>query len=300
VLATFTPRPPLQQHWAQLQPVALEIMARSRVRGPSAFRKNLTHVGYFLLWASQQGLPVTAETLTRAHTDEYTRIGMPHTAEKSRSDRRARLRWLADQVNPHQAPDRGVTVARPSVKAPYTETELTQLIRVALSQPTREKARHAALCIGLGAGAGLDGPDLRGLRAEHITDEDGKGLTVHVPGAKGRTVPVLRRFEPLVRRGVTGIEPGQLLLGHVPDRRNITGNALSAVVALGHCPRLEQSRLRSTWLVTLLAEAVPLGILLEAAGLRSARTLPDLLAYLPPADPELWERSLRGTAGSKL
>ena len=45
--------------------------------------------------------------------------------------------------------------------------------------------------------------------------------------------------------------------------------------------RIEQSRLRATWLARLMTAAVPLQVVLTAAGLRSARTLADLLPHLP-------------------
>lgn len=294
LLDGFQPRRELGDQWPRLRPVVEEVMTRSRIRTRNSFHKYLTHVGYFLVWAGAQGLPVDPATVVRTHVDEYCRVGMPTSSEKSRADRRARLRWLADQVNPSQAPDRGVPVARPSIKPPYTIAEMAHLVRVASTQPSAEKARQASLCIGLGAGAGLDAPDLRRLRREHITDDASGGLTVHVPGGNPRNVPVMHRYATLVRYGVAGIDPGQLLLGRVEERRNITGHAMAELVTLGDCPRIEQSRLRATWLATLMSQPVPLGVLLNAAGLRSARTLPDLLPYLPTADPCDASQALRG------
>jgi hypothetical protein len=273
-------------------------MTRSRIRTRNSFHKYLTHVGYFLVWADGQGLPVVTATVVRTHTDEYCRAGMPTSSEKSRADRRARLRWLADQVNPGQAPDKGVPVARPSIKPPYTEAEMAQLLRVLSTQPSAEKARQAALCVGLGAGAGIDAPDLRHLRREHISDDATGGLTVRVIGRNPRSVPLMHRYAPLVRCGVAGLKPGQLLLGRFEERRNITGHAMAGVVALGDCPRIEQSRLRATWLATLMSQPVPLGLLLNAAGLRSARTLPDLLPYLPTINATDASSALRGTRGA--
>lgn len=289
----FLPRPPLAAQWPQLRPVVVEVLARSQIRGTDSFRKYLTHLGYFLAWAHGQGLPVAADTVVRHHTEEYTRVGMSDSSAKSRADRRARLRWLADQVNPQQTPDKGITVPRPTIKPPYSEPEMSQLVRVALTQPTAERSRKAALCIGLGAGAGLDSADLRGLRAAHIHDRGEDGVTIQVPGRTPRTVPVLARFEDLVRHGCNDMPRDALLLGRVEDRRNLAANALADVIVLGQCPRIEQSRLRSTWLATQLRAAVPLAALLQAAGLRSARTLPDLLPYLPPLHPADAERALR-------
>ena len=48
---------------------------------------------------------------------------------------------------------------------------------------------------------------------------------------------------------------------------------------------IEVNRLRATWLVAAMCAQVPLGPLLAAAGLRSARSLTDLLAHCPAPDP---------------
>jgi hypothetical protein len=48
---------------------------------------------------------------------------------------------------------------------------------------------------------------------------------------------------------------------------------------------IEASRLRNTWLVAAMCAPVPLADLLRAAGLRTARTIGDLLPYCPDADP---------------
>lgn len=293
-LTRFQPGPPLNREWDRLRPVIADVMARSSIRGADSFRKYLTHLGYFLLWADDQGLPLTAVTVARVHTDEYARIGMPGSSEKSRADRRARLRWLADQVNPGQAPDKGVPVSRPTIRPPYTDHELSQVIRTALIQPTPGQTRRATICVGLGAGAGLDSADFRGLRGEHVVDSGRDGIVVRIPGRSARTVPVRRAFESLVRTGMTGRAPDQLLLGRVEDRRNLAANSLADIVALGGCPRIQQSRLRATWLAALLRQPVPLDVLLTAAGLRSARTLPDLFPHLEPVAPNARAAWLRG------
>lgn len=299
VLAGFHPGPPVGTIWPRLRPLAGDILPRAGVRGADSFRKQLTHLGHFYVWAEGQGLPISAETLVRRHVDEYTRIGMPASSPKSRADRRARLRRLADKIHPAQAPGAGspgVEVARPTVRPPYTDREVAALVRTAWNQPTAERTRKAALCIGLGLGAGLDSRDFRGLRVAHIQDERA-GVTVHVPGTIARSVPVRVEFVDLVRRGLEGRESDDLVLGRVEDRRNLCANALADVVVLGRCPRIEQSRLRSTWLAALLRQPVRLDVLMAAAGLKTARTLPDLIPHIEPPDPGETIRSLRGTGG---
>jgi len=106
------------------------------------------------------------------------------------------------------------------------------------------------------------------------------GITIEVPEPNPRSVTVLREFEDLVRIGLGDLKPHALLLGRKEDRRNLAARAIGDAVVLGDVPHIEQSRLRATWLARLMAAPVPLAVLLSAAGLRSARTLVDLLPHL--------------------
>jgi len=63
----------------------------------------------------------------------------------------------------------------------------------------------------------------------------------------------------------------------VRNRKNIAGEITSRVVALGKdAPHIEASRLRTTWIAELMGEAIPVQVILHAAGLKGARTLTDL------------------------
>ena len=283
-LDRFQPQGPLVRQWARLKPTVGQILAAADVHGSDSFRKHLTHVGYFLLWADAHGEPPEPAAVIRRLVDEYTRVGMPDSSAKSRADRRARLRRIADKVNPEQAQDPGVAVARTSVKPPYTPRELRQIACVAQTQPTAEQRRKLSACVGLGAGAGLDSADLRHLRYDDVTVTPSGAVHVRVTGQRPRIVVLLREFEALVHRGLEGLQPGALVLGRDELRRNIAARAIGDAVVLGDCPRIEQARLRSTWLARLMSAPLPLAVILAAAGLGTARTLVDLLPYLPSSD----------------
>ena len=119
-------------------------------------------------------------------------------------------------------------------------------------------------------------------RRHHLREHKPVGITIAVPGARPRTATAAGDYEDLLREGLAGTDPDALVLGRKEDRRNIAARVISDAVILGDCPRIEQSRLRSTWLVRMLSMPVPPGVLLPAAGLLTGRTLGDLLPYLPP------------------
>lgn len=93
----------------------------------------------------------------------------------------------------------------------------------------------------------------------------------------------MRLWRCTTRRGAASAP----VLGRSATRRNITTPVMeSAVSAQADVTvDIEVNRLRATWLVAAMTAAVPLADLLAAAGLRSARTLTDLLPYCPAPNP---------------
>jgi len=86
----------------------------------------------------------------------------------------------------------------------------------------------------------------------------------------------------------------------VLGRRTLNKDSLvdlyGTVQPLDGALRIQQGRLRNTWLATLMCEPIPLAAILHAAGLQSARTLSELAAYLPALAVDSAPKSLRGAA----
>jgi hypothetical protein len=292
----YRPAGELATAWPAVRPFVLAALERSTVRGEESLRKHTTHLAYFGAWLTQQGIEVDARSLTRPHVDEYCRVGMPGSSRSSRGDRRSRLRSLADQVNPDQAPVKAQSVARDPLKPPYTAAEMVAVRRAIMVQPTVEITRQLCVCVGCGAGAGIDSPDLKQLLGQHVVDAGDDGIRIDIPGRQARRVWVLRDYETILRRGISGIAAGSPLLGRNPDRKNVAARVFDNATLLGSVPRLEQSRLRTTWLAELMRRPVPLAVICQAAGLRSTRTLFDLLPFLSTdaSDPATAAEALRG------
>lgn len=299
-VATYRPRSLDTATWELIRPVVTQTLNGSAVSGGESVRKHVTHLALFYAWAETEGLPLSVTTLTRANIETYVSRGMEGSSAKSRADRRSRLRSIADRWHPDEAAPPGRIIGRRAVRPPYSSTEMAVLCRAAVEQPTPTLRRGMSLCVGLGAGAGLASADFRLLRRIHVEDHGRDGLLVHIPGAsiqaQTRRVPIRIEYEDLVRAGLEGLEPQDLLLAGREDRRNLAARAVERAILPERCPRLEQSRLRHTWLSQMLAASVPLQVLLTAAGLQSARTLTDLAALLPPpAEPDM--AALRSSGG---
>ncbi len=285
----YQPGLSLRPTLSQLLPLVESSLAESTIRGDESLRKHTTHLAYFWSWALERGLaPDVRATVIRVHVDEYCRVGMAGSSERSRGDRRSRLRKIADEINPESAPGKPVSVPRPSIRPPYPFAVMPEIVWAVQIQPTAERKRKGCLCVGLGAGAGIDSADLKLLALPHVDDRGKDGILINVPGDRKRTVAVLREYEPLVRAGLVGLSRKQLLLGREPGRHNVASRVFDDLALDPALPHLEQSRLRSTWLATLMCRPVPLAVIVAAAGLTSGRTLFDLIPFIDAAtDPSL-------------
>lgn len=268
---------------AVVRPFLRKVVTASTLQGVESVRKHCTHIAALAGYGIERGLTLEpAAVLTTAFIDEYVRLGMAGAGDTVRAERRRRLLALAATVNPGPTtPARLTPIPHATVKPPYTPQELAVIKRVACAQPTPARSRNLSRVVALGAGAGLDSVDQRDLHVEDIDDQDDDGLLVDVHGPRPRVVPLRRHMEGLLREALVGAKPTELVLGQKQDRRNTAARAVQGA-ALYRVPHIEPARLRATWLADLMTDTIPLAVILQAAGLKSARTLADLLPHLGP------------------
>jgi len=277
---SYEPRFVDAEQWARIRPFVVEVFARYQPTANESARQRLITLSMFIAWCDDLGHPLTLDAmLTYDLVEAFADAAQvsSHTAASYRS----RLRGIVFKVNPGgKGPTASVAVAHRAVKPPHTPREVAAMVRIARTQPSRAIGRQLCACVGLGFGAGLDSVDLKPLLARHIHDEGPDGIRIEVPGPRPRTVWVMAAFEDLVRIAVDGLAPDDRVIGKVAGRRNVAGKIFENAHILGDAPAFEQSRMRTTWLAGLLTSGVPLPIIMQAAGLTSARTITDLLPYL--------------------
>jgi hypothetical protein len=188
---------------------------------------------------------------------------------------RSNLRFVAARVLVHNPPA-PMALSRERAKAPYSEEELTAYFSLAAHQPTEARRRRALGLLCLGAGAGLMGADLRCVKGTDVVARSG-GLLVEVRGTRPRVVPVLGRFHDVLKASADFAGSHYVVGGNDPYRHNVTTPLISSLSGGGDLPRLETTRLRSTWLVAT-AEAIGLKAFLDAAGVICTQRLGDLVA----------------------
>ena len=286
-LSTYKPSGLSEPAQTRCRDAVVEVMRRvHHLKGPANFSKHCSDVAALAGWADGGGHSLDWKALMdHGLIHSYARSEPAGLSEKHLAERMRRLKALASQINAGtSAPPPAAPVPHTAVQDPYTQAEMAVIERVARNQPKDSVRRQLAAIIGLCRGAGAGRDDLRFVTTDDIQDLGEAGIRVALGAPEDRrVVPVRRQYEDLVRRGVEGLKPSSIVLGTVPGRRNIANDIISRAEILGSdCPRIEASRLRSTWLAELMLEPIPLGLLLQAAGLKSARSLTDILAWLPP------------------
>jgi hypothetical protein len=275
----FVPQTIDTTEWEAVRPLFLAIIESTSVRGADAFSKRCIALAGYLAWAAGEGFEMSIEALMRSEPiDEHARA----LAGRNPATRRSHLRSLARDANPAGMPVAPMSYSHAVVRAPYTAAETAAIERIALHQPTTVQRRGMCAVVGLGLGAGLDSPDLRYLHGGDLDDRgDRDGIWVEVPGPRPRVVPVRRRWEPLVRIGVDGVSRDALVIGRETGRRNVAAKIIEKATILGtDPPKIEPSRMRTTWLADLLTSNVPLQVVMAVSGLTTARSIVEILDHL--------------------
>lgn len=165
---------------------------------------------------------------------------------------------------------------------PYSPAEIDGYLALAAAQPTAARRMRAAGLVCLAAGAGLTGADLRAVRGSDVHRRSG-GVLAEVRGRRPRAVPVLARYHGILLASAEFAGTGLVTGGADPARKNVTTPLTGSLSGGAGLPRLETSRLRSTWLAGC-AQLLGLPAFMHAAGITCSQRPGDIIAALPPGD----------------
>jgi len=294
LLESWSPKGMPAQDWAGCRDLTHEVMRRSHIKGVDSFRKHIRMLAVYLDWAFKAGYPKDLHTvMTSEALHDYANTALSNGKNSTASTTRSRLGALARAVNP----ERNLRSAtghfqHNDVRPPYTAEDTYWILRriPLVKTPTTRRAIQTSVALGLGAG--LATGDLQDLTRADITDLGEEGIRINVNGSRPRTVWLRRDYEDLLREGISELAPGGRILG-VRHHKDTIVDLYRNIHPSGNGPEVIQSRLRATWLATLMCEPIPLVTVLRVAGLATARTLSDLAPYIHDASDE---KILRGAA----
>ncbi|CAM4008566.1 hypothetical protein [Janibacter anophelis] len=284
-------RPTQDALWDEVRPLACYLMAAYQAPSARRVQSVASAVTSFVLWfatstyRADRSVPVTLSELQRIDVADAYIVTRTDLSENSRGTHRSIIRRVLRRAD--NAPNADTLQKQPIV-APYTPAECRTLVEVAAAQPTVQRSRQALWLVALGLGAGLNAGDFRHLRRSDITTvtiDGGEALVVTVPGAKPRAVPVMSEFAPAVRAAMAlhdeVLGADALVLNGLEGRKQVLRTTLRRLETTTGEMVINQGRLRATWLFAAIHAPIPLTVLLDVAGLASARSLTELAQYSP-------------------
>lgn len=275
--------------WDEIGPFTKYVALAGGSQSLSSVLNDLSHTAHFVAFQYLGGLPLDAESMfTPLQVEHYIEVGTDHLAPHSRATRRGFLKRIGLHVTrraPWAPPPRSFPIKK--LATPYSPRQIGSFLRVAEQQSTQARKRTATahLCLGLGAGLFAD----EYLTVTPLSFHSRAGvrvLTLH--GKRPREVPFSHRyFLPL--QEIATQYPGEPLIGKEGNGSNDRLNHLLGKV--DYPSRMGNpitTRLRTTWMQRMLSIPVGLAEFLRMAGIRTTKSLTDIVPYLPERDPEQW------------
>lgn len=288
----YEPKLP-RQDWDRVRTVVRGFVAASQPISPKSAIDLMWMTTRYALWAhSHAGVsPITVDVLAdQTLFRRYITTGTKGVAESTIGTVRSQLANGISIII--EGPKQKVGYRKGA--APYTRADEARLILLARHQTTVLRRARLGAVVALGAGAGLNSAELRGVLPGHITEQTRDGVSLLqvevVAGVRPRTVPVRDTYRELLSDALRwhqegGFSPTDPLTGS-PTARNVVGRiADDCLNADGSRPNVDAFRLRSTWLLAIVNARVPLTAILAAAGLKTPRPIVDLIPYLEEPDP---------------
>ncbi|MFJ4851524.1 MULTISPECIES: hypothetical protein [unclassified Streptomyces] len=289
--------------WSRVGDEVRRVVLAADPLTPYKARELLTALAQLALFCNGEGLPATAEVwLSREVIERFIAVGCPQVGAGTRGNYRTRLLRLREIVIGGEcltgAPAK---LSASTANCPYSRTELADLWGWAGSQPTDELRWGCKTLMALGAGAGLDSPEIIPLRAHDVRRPlSGAGaVVVATRGRRERLIVCRRRWEGVLGAAAERLEnPGTASYLFRPNCHsrgtNTVTNFLSRTRRSHDFPRLVMGRLRATWLLELFEERLPITVIVAAAGVDTLHGLSRILPFLPGVSPTDAAALLRG------
>ena len=280
-LQKFTPTSVSTEQWGRISATHYEIMRRAAYTSATTVRARAICLCAYLAWLDNVGEPLPArEAMAPDAFDQYVRRGLTEAAPRTQNQYASFLRKTSERAYPLDTAARLPVPGYDAVRPGYTEDEEAGIRRAVRGLWNQQQRRRMCGIVGLGGGAGIDPQDARYVYAKGIEQTE-LGVQVTVGGPRARTVIVRRAYEDLVLTAIEGLKPDELVLPQNRRKANVVGRIIESADIFGQLPPFDMRRLRTTWLGWVITQPIPLDIVLAAAGLKSARTIVDIIATLP-------------------
>ena len=279
--------------WAAIRVFVLDAVAAAAESSSVDPDRAMKIAAPFVQWAvNLEGLPLEANAVfTRPVIDAYCES--LSLTDGSVGTYRSILRAISDQIAPTANPEPSRPISRRSIQDPYVGSEVDSFRAWAHGQHTTAQTRKAKLLLSAGAGAGLRPNEIGAIRPADVDISD-SGITIHVHGAAPRQVTLLAEWESMFLEAIAGIEPPAVVWGDssaVSKNKNLVTTFAETCTGVAPIP----SRMRASWLVTLLDRRVHMTVVFDASGFKQFNNLYQYVQYLTRPGRQDARAQLRGS-----
>lgn len=269
--------------WAAVRPLSVTACAAADYRSVAAALACMSAVTHFLAWARREGFPMDAEAVfTPSLVERYCLTQLKGLVSETRSTRRSYLRRVGRACT-NKAPwprDPKPFAENNTLMPPYTSAEVEGFWRAARAQATDRRVRVATVILVLGLGAGLRPSEMLSVRAHDIFRHPDEPRLV-VVALPDRTVPVLAAYTERLWTLCRTYPQGPLIGPHKPTSKDPFGALRQYVTFPDWLPTFRPTRLRTTWMVSVLNQDVRISEFMLMSGTVSAKTLETIAPYVP-------------------
>lgn len=172
---------------------------------------------------------------------------------------------------------------------PYSATELAELESWAIARKNSTHRRYAKTFLALAGGAGLQSIECTHVRGRDIL-RTADGYSVRVTGRYPRIVPIQTEWTNYLDDVIESLVDDEYVL--FPGQTDEVRPRTLKWFCVGEHPAPFAQRLRDTWVLSQLP-VLPLGVLMQAAGMPDIQTLRRYLPRITAADLAGWDEVLR-------
>jgi len=199
--------------------------------------------------------------------------------DRTRATWRSRLRYVGPILAPKAGWERPPTqLSRSQVQPPYSATELDHL-QTLVSRMSGSRRQLGRVVLAFGLGVGADGRNIPRLYGRDVmTNGTDVYVRLDAGGTFERIVPVLPAYRDEVLALAKEVAPDELIIRH-PNRVNSELGKISSpdpAVAPG---RIRLAQLRTTYIVGLIDQNVPVRVILYVSGLGFSTRLASYAAF---------------------
>lgn len=272
------------ERWWRLRPTVVAAVTASRPGSAWTALQSMRYTGQLTAWASAQGLPLNPEIIfTAAQIERFVSTELHALSPAGRATVRSRLRAVARAATTTAAwaPDPKPYARTRPIAPPYTEREVAGFWHAARTQATAHRSRVLLGMLTLGLAAGLRPAEMLTVSARESIRVHPRDRRLWAVRLDDRVVPVRAAYTTALTDLCRDHPDGPLLGQHRATAKDPMGVLRKGIEIPAWLPPLKLSRLRTTWMVSVLSGDLRISEFMTIAGISSAKTLESIAPYVP-------------------